>query len=418
MRGISRRRRSRRTSLRLVSSSFGSTFSFFFSPFFPFSPFFFPFGLGVLCASYRFATRLHHVLNSICLYSPGSGIDGDGGIFSVALGAGLQKKVAATRDKPTDPGFLTATLCLAAGNAPRVILSSTLPTNTVATSWPCLGTSTHRPRPRLERNSRPAAPSRTPGASCNTIETRLGSVCTGSSTVLSLDSDLEAFETPASERAWASARSGRYLFTCHCELSAIGPKVSSNHPGGTSRWRSRAASTPRASASAESCIARQCASNLPAAYGSSRGTPKVAPSLKTNPSRVWLYPEPHPAAWTPVAWPESAESARTSGSPSRTISSHESMPSLATSKQARCSAAAASSTRTHATPHRRREITASPRPTASAAQSGGGASSSRTAAAGSASSEACRGFPPLFPMTYSGARRARRVDPESVGGGG
>ena len=58
------------------------------------------------------------------MYSPGSGSERDGGIFSVALGAGLQKKVAATRDKPIEPGSLTATLCLAAGNAPRVILSS------------------------------------------------------------------------------------------------------------------------------------------------------------------------------------------------------------------------------------------------------------------------------------------------------
>ena len=154
-----------------------------------------------MCASYRFATRLHHVLNSICLYSPGSGSERDGGIFSVAFGAGLQKKVAATRDKPIEPGSLTATLCLAAGNAPRVILSSTLPTNTVATSWPCLGTSTHTPRPRAERNSRPAAPSDEMGASCNTIETRLGSVCTGSSTVLSFCSDLEALVHPAIERA-------------------------------------------------------------------------------------------------------------------------------------------------------------------------------------------------------------------------
>ena len=68
-----------------------------------------------MCASYRFATLLHQVLKSICLNCPGSGSFGEGGIRKVAVGAGLQKKVAATRERPNDSGSLTATLCLAAG---------------------------------------------------------------------------------------------------------------------------------------------------------------------------------------------------------------------------------------------------------------------------------------------------------------
>ena len=158
--------------------------------------------------------------------------------------------------------------------------------NTVAISWPWWGTSTHEPDPPRERNSKPAAPSFVPTASWRTMDTRLGSVCTGSSTVLSSVCDLDALETPATATAWTLACSGRYRFTCHCELDSILPKFSSNHPGGMPRSRSSAASTPRANASADVCIAAQCASNLAAAIGSSGGTPKVAPSLNTNPSRV------------------------------------------------------------------------------------------------------------------------------------
>ena len=144
-----------------------------------------------------------------------------GSFSSQAVGAGRKKKVAATR-RPRPVGFVEATRCFAAGYSPPVMRSSTEPTRTVTTPWPCEATSSHSssaprspvgsavgsvppltspltpplllrlpatlppapaPRGHLGRKySNPRPPGRTPGTSCTMREIRDGSVCTGSST--------------------------------------------------------------------------------------------------------------------------------------------------------------------------------------------------------------------------------------------
>lgn len=110
-------------------------FSFGFSP--SFETFVDPFKSRCFaCRSYLPAVFLHHVSNLVCLNCLGVGSFAEGGTHSTACGAGRQKKVAARRSSFSVASKKEATLCVAAGNASRVILAITLPVNTVATAWP------------------------------------------------------------------------------------------------------------------------------------------------------------------------------------------------------------------------------------------------------------------------------------------
>ena len=99
-------------------------------------------------------------------------------------------------------------------------------------------------------------------------------------------------------------------------------------------------------------MSRIARSNRAAASGSSGGTPKHAPSLKTNPSREALYALPQPAACTPVACAESASGRSACGDGAWEDARREQcdIPRDAAAKHRAWSASAAASRRTHAMP--------------------------------------------------------------------